>query len=168
MTALTTYNQQFFARLKKLRKDGGYSSQREFAEELGMSANSYATYESRTMLPHKLIPQVCELLNCGPWMLLTGQSDQFAPPSENGDKVYHIDQPFRFPTNPPTNESKASVLEMNEFFNSLDGDEQEAMAEIIELLKAHPQRGPSLMKEVMGDGVRDIADILEFLRSNLE
>ena len=93
-----TYKQKFFKRLQMLRKKAGYKTQYEVADELGISRNTYVSYETRTLLPHSLIPLVCELLNCGPWMLLTGQSDQFAPPLENGDRPYHIDQPIRFAT----------------------------------------------------------------------
>ena len=90
------YRRKFCRRLKRLRENAGYSTQNGLAWELGISPGTYASYESRFLMPHHMIPLVCELLNCGPWMLLTGQSDQFAPPMENGDRPYHIDQPVRF------------------------------------------------------------------------
>ena len=97
MTPLA-YKQRFFKRIQMLRKKAGYTSVAKFAQELGIDQATCASYESRTFVPHHLLPLVCELLNCGPWMLLTGQSDQFAPPLENGDRPYHIAQPIRFVT----------------------------------------------------------------------
>ena len=83
------YTKDFCGRLKKLRQRSGYSSQSSFAKELGIAGNTYASYESRTLLPHKLIPAVCELLNCSPWLLLTGQPGQFSPPADNPDLPLH-------------------------------------------------------------------------------
>ena len=83
------YTKDFCGRLKKLRQRAGYSNQSLFAEELGIAANTYASYESRTLLPHKLIPIVCELVNCSPWMLLTGQPGQFSPPADDPNLPLH-------------------------------------------------------------------------------
>ena len=79
------YKLKFCRRLKQLRIKAGYATQESFANELLIPRNTYSTYEIRALLPTEMIPLVCELLNVGPWMLLTGQSDQFAPPNENGD-----------------------------------------------------------------------------------
>ena len=83
------YKQQFFKRLKKMRRQAGYQTQAAFADELSIPANNYATYETRTLLPHYLIPTVCELLNCSPWLLLTGQPGQFSPPSDDPNLPLH-------------------------------------------------------------------------------
>lgn len=83
------FRQHFLARLKKLRQRAGYSTQAAFAKELGISANNYAQYETRTLLPHSLIPEVCELLNVSPWMLLTGQPGQMSPPLTDTNKPLH-------------------------------------------------------------------------------
>ena len=113
-----TYKQKFCKRLQMLRKRAGYKTQYDLADALGISRSTYVSYESRFLMPLHLMPLVCELLNCGPWMLLTGQSDQFAPPLENGDRPYHIDQPIRFATARIAKQSDSPTPEENNDANS--------------------------------------------------
>lgn len=74
------YRRNVCDRLRQLRIDAGYQSQAEFAEEIGISANTYSKYENRSLIPHRLIPLVCEMLNCSSWYYLTGQPSQHSPP----------------------------------------------------------------------------------------
>ena len=83
------YRIEFFDRLKTMRKEAGYRTQFSIARELEVSTATYARYETRTLVPHHLIPLVCELLNCSPWLLLTGQPGEFSPPLVDGSKLLH-------------------------------------------------------------------------------
>jgi DNA-binding XRE family transcriptional regulator len=66
------YQRQFMERLKMIRVTSGYEP-KEFAEALGIKTNTYLTYERRSLLPHHLIPKVCEITGHHPWHVLTGQ-----------------------------------------------------------------------------------------------
>lgn len=52
-----------FARRLRAARTLKYEQASDFAAELGLPANTYSKYENgRTLLPHHLIPRVCELL----------------------------------------------------------------------------------------------------------
>ena len=51
-----------------------------------MDPSTYQKYESTTVLPTYLLPKVCEILNVGPWLLITGTADIFAPPLEKANQ----------------------------------------------------------------------------------
>ena len=77
---------EFCKRLRRLRIRAGFQSQAAFAGELGIPQSTYQQYEQYRGLPLEFIPDACEILGVGPWLLLTGQSDQFAPPLTGADK----------------------------------------------------------------------------------
>lgn len=65
------YREAFCSRLKNLRESAGYT-QKEVALELGIDKDTYAKYESRSLLPHHLITQVAELFYVDVVFLLSG------------------------------------------------------------------------------------------------
>lgn len=67
----TSFKREFCQRLKAARIMAGYE-QAEFAKELGLLPNTYSKYESRSLLPHYLIPKACELLEIETEMLFVG------------------------------------------------------------------------------------------------
>lgn len=40
----------------------------------------YVSYEEYELVPHKLIPPLCKLLNLSPWFYLTGMAAVDSPP----------------------------------------------------------------------------------------
>lgn len=52
----------FTSRTQELRERRGFS-QREMAVALGVETSAYAKYESRSFLPHHLIPRFCAICN---------------------------------------------------------------------------------------------------------
>ena len=81
-TPATRYRKAFCQRLKAAREAAGYT-QITFAKELGLERDTYAKYESRSLLPHHLIPRVCQLTGHDAWYMLTGQSPTQAPVSQS-------------------------------------------------------------------------------------
>jgi hypothetical protein len=87
--------------------DNGYASKvcnrlRVFREESGLPASAvaehlhiptalYVIYEEYELVPHRLIPPLCELLNLSPWFYLTGKSDAHSPPFRSEKRL--ADQP---------------------------------------------------------------------------
>jgi DNA-binding XRE family transcriptional regulator len=65
------YKQQFIARVKLARAARGLN-QREMAEVLQMAQDTYKQYETRTMLPHHLIPRFCTICAIDTNWLFTG------------------------------------------------------------------------------------------------
>lgn len=57
----TQFKKGFCARLKAARTMAGFE-QEDVAKALGIPANTYSTYERRTLLPHHLIPVACDFL----------------------------------------------------------------------------------------------------------
>ena len=55
------YTEQFTQRTKMLREAAGYESYKDMAKALGLSAPTYYHYETRTCLPHHLIPEFIRL-----------------------------------------------------------------------------------------------------------
>jgi len=68
------YRETFCARLKNLRESAGMT-QKELARELGIDKDTYAKYESRSLLPHHLIMPVCEILGVDAAFLVSGQGN---------------------------------------------------------------------------------------------
>ena len=87
------YNRNFCRRLSSFRKRAGYKTQADFARELGVLASTYSKYEERSPLPHYLLPDACDLLDCGVYELLTGLSNALGPPRQiaNQNRPCHSD-----------------------------------------------------------------------------
>ena len=66
-------------RLRVLRDESGLTAP-AVAEHLNMPTALYVLYEENELVPHRLIPPLCELLNISPWFYLTGKSDDHSPP----------------------------------------------------------------------------------------
>lgn len=73
LTTPTKYREAFCERLQRVRISAGYT-QASLARELKIDKDTYAKYESRSLLPHHLIPAVCELTHTDAWFLLTGKA----------------------------------------------------------------------------------------------
>jgi DNA-binding XRE family transcriptional regulator len=67
----STYRRQFFQRVKAARVSAS-KNPLEMAQLLGVPKDTYHRYETRTMLPHHLIPLFCELTNSTAEWLVTG------------------------------------------------------------------------------------------------
>jgi len=80
------YKNEFCLRLRVIRESCGYT-QEEFAKLLGISRDTYSKYEYRSLLPHHLIPVVCELSGHDPWFLLTGKSATLTAPEKTALKT---------------------------------------------------------------------------------
>ena len=66
-------------RLKAIRQESGFTVS-VVAEHLHIPTALYLLYEEYELVPHQLIPPLCELLNISPWHYLTGRSDELSPP----------------------------------------------------------------------------------------
>ncbi len=66
-------------RLKAFRQESGFTES-VVAEHLKIPTALYVLYEEYELVPHQLIPPLCELLNFSPWHYLTGMSDELSPP----------------------------------------------------------------------------------------
>jgi hypothetical protein len=63
-TTPTRFKSQMAELLRAARISGGYATQLEFANALGVPVERYKKWESgRTPIPHQYIPDVCELLD---------------------------------------------------------------------------------------------------------
>lgn len=65
------YRDLFIARTRQARLALGWS-QKDMAAALGISEASYQKYETRSMLPHHLIPKFAEVTGLPLQFLLTG------------------------------------------------------------------------------------------------
>ena len=72
------------ARLKAFREEVGLTAS-AVAEHLKIPTALYALYEEYELVPHQLIPPLCEFLNLSPWHYLTGMSDEHSPPPIRSD-----------------------------------------------------------------------------------
>ncbi len=70
------------ARLRAFRTEVGHAAP-DVAEYLEIPTALYAHYEDYELVPHQLIPRLCELLNFSPWHYLTGMSDENSPPIQS-------------------------------------------------------------------------------------
>ncbi len=66
-------------RLRAFRKHAGLAAS-AVAEHLQIPTALYVLYEKNELVPHQLIPPLCEFLNLSPWHYLTGLSDELSPP----------------------------------------------------------------------------------------
>lgn len=66
-------------RLKTFRRNAGFSKS-AVAEHLKIPMPLYELYEKYELVPHQLIPSLCELLDFSPWYYLTGMADELSPP----------------------------------------------------------------------------------------
>ena len=66
-------------RLRVFRQQSGLTTS-AVAEHLNMPAVLYVLYEEIELVPHRLIPPLCEFLNMSPWFYLTGKSETQSPP----------------------------------------------------------------------------------------
>lgn len=66
-------------RLRAFREEAGLTAS-AVAEHLKIPTDLYLLYEEYELVPHQLIPPLCELLNFSPWYYLTGMSDELSPP----------------------------------------------------------------------------------------
>jgi transcriptional regulator with XRE-family HTH domain len=73
------YAQSVCARLKAFRKGAGFTAQ-VVAKHLNIPTSLYELYEQYELVPHQIIPPLCELLNISTWHFLTGKSDELSPP----------------------------------------------------------------------------------------
>lgn len=74
------FNEAFIARVKRLREDRGWTSER-MATMLGIPAERYRKYEYRTPLPHYLIERFALLVDRDVSYLLTGKAAVVEPRS---------------------------------------------------------------------------------------
>jgi len=73
------YTVKVCARLRAFRIEAGLTMS-DVAERLKIPSPLYALYEEYELVPHQIIPPLCELLNMSPWYYLTGMSDELSPP----------------------------------------------------------------------------------------
>lgn len=78
--AKSAYKTDFIRRTKEARKARGYS-QEELSELLGIDQPKYSKYETRSYLPHDLIPRFCLACGADPAWLFTGKGRMTMPPA---------------------------------------------------------------------------------------
>lgn len=54
-------------------------TQEEFSKSLGVARDTYARYETRSLLPHHLVIPVCDLTGHDCYFLLTGRARPATP-----------------------------------------------------------------------------------------
>lgn len=74
----TAFEEAVRARLRMLRENKG-ASQGDVAEALGVDANTYSKYESRSLPPHWLLPRLAAYYSVTCDFLLTGQMFTLVP-----------------------------------------------------------------------------------------
>lgn len=80
------------ARLKKLRKEKGYT-QEEFASAIGLSQGAYSYYEVGREMKSSMIVKVCATLGCSPgWLLGVSESGEKLP--EDSDAMIRLREQF--------------------------------------------------------------------------
>lgn len=55
------FHREFIRRTRRYRLHAGFDDMKEFATFMGVSYARYAKYETRSPLPHYLIPKFCKL-----------------------------------------------------------------------------------------------------------
>lgn len=73
------FRKAFVGRVRQIRESLGWSRQ-EAAELMGVSLDSWTKYETRTPLPHHLIPRFCRATRVDVWYLFTGEIASKATP----------------------------------------------------------------------------------------
>lgn len=76
--ARSEFDQAFRRRLRRVREAKGLELQ-DVADHVGIPKNTYAKYETRSMIPIAYLKAVCDRLGTDPWHLMTNES----PPSED-------------------------------------------------------------------------------------
>ena len=75
----TKYHDEFLRRVREAREAVGYT-QVEIADLLGIPQDHYKQYETRSMMPHELIPRFCLAARVSLDWLMTGRSAQAGRP----------------------------------------------------------------------------------------
>lgn len=75
----TQFKQSFMGRVKQAREARGLN-QEDMAMLLGMGQSKYHKYESRSYLPHDLVPQFCVAAGIDMHWLFTGRRRRADPP----------------------------------------------------------------------------------------
>jgi len=76
----STYKLEFIERVKAARTARGYTQQ-QISELLGIDQGKYKQYESRSYLPHDLMPRFCIACSVDPAWLITGKGRMTAAPT---------------------------------------------------------------------------------------
>lgn len=74
-TSPAQFRKDFISRVKAARIMSDKSHQ-EVADALGVTKNTYNTWELRSLLPHQHIIPFCEFVGADPYFLLTGHPFQ--------------------------------------------------------------------------------------------
>lgn len=82
MTKDEGYTLRVCERLRAFRMRSGITAS-AVAEHLNMPTALYVLYEECELVPHRLIPPLCERMNFSPWFYLTGKPDAESPPFES-------------------------------------------------------------------------------------
>ena len=67
------FTKSFVMRTKMLREAAGFETHRDMAQALGIKPDTYAKYETRSCLPHHLMPKFVSLTG-GSYNLLLGKA----------------------------------------------------------------------------------------------
>lgn len=67
------FNEQFQARIRGMREAREWTAA-QMATALGIPADNYRKYETRSMMPHYLLPRLAQIHDCDLEYLLTGKS----------------------------------------------------------------------------------------------
>lgn len=66
---ISDFKRDFLARVAYARIKSKYPTQQLMADAMGIDQPKYSTYEARSMLPHALVPQFCQLCEVTiPWL----------------------------------------------------------------------------------------------------
>ena len=74
------YEAEFIERTRQARAEAGLTQQ-NVSDVLGIEQHMYQKYESRTPLPHRMIPRFCRLCRVSPSWLFYGGHKKMVPPS---------------------------------------------------------------------------------------
>lgn len=72
------FKRAFTGRVRRLRESLGWE-RKEFAKEMGVTPARWIKYETRTPLPHYLVPRFCRTFGVDVWYLFTGEHASKAP-----------------------------------------------------------------------------------------
>lgn len=75
----TEFKQQFVGRVRQIRENLGWN-RADMAEAMGVEEQTWIKYETRTPLPHHLIPKFCRITRVEMWFLFTGEIASKASP----------------------------------------------------------------------------------------
>lgn len=78
-------------RTKEARLGSKFNTQSNIAEALGITRDTYATYETRTLLAHDLIARFCDMTETNIRWLLTGEGGMKFTPSKFLDSMARVD-----------------------------------------------------------------------------